>query len=828
MYTKYLSRFLILFAACMLSAFGAKAQSGSCGTTLTWSFTDNVLTISGTGDMSIGSTASYAIYKDQVKKIVVEEGVTSIDKGAFSNFTNLESVDFPSTLVSIKQEAFRKCTALKSILLPESLQKIEQQAFDNCNLLKLTIPKNVVEFGANSFSNNPYLDEIVWNCNIPRETYQDIVHGYDEKSFFSNTSVRKVIFGSGVKEIPDQLFYKTNLNEVEILGTIEYVGVNAFKGTDWMMARITQPIYVGKCLYYWPNDFNAPTKIEVPEGTMGISPLVFADHNYVTEVTLPTTLEYMGGCVFANCTSLTKINYNAIDLTAVTGGYYSNTYHNLLGPALSELIVGSQVKSLPKRLCENQTGLKSVILPTVEYIGKSCFEDCSGLVNVQMDNAVYIDESAFKSTKIQSLALPNSLEYIGYNAFGSIPNQTEVIFGSNLKSVDEAVFTGVTIDILKINSSLPEQEWGVGSLNAQINHLIVGDEVTVMPPNIMYNATKSGLRDYQCKTLTVGRSVERYDWREPFKADTLYWNAIAAENLSDKRYYINNCRRVVVGEGVKSIPASMVSGTYVEEISLPEGLERIEGDQFLYFSKIRVLNLPISLKYISSKAFYSCRDLEQVNVYWDDPRLIETATDAFDGKNQEAVLFVPKGTEKLYASTAPWSQFINIGSDPDSWEKPQCVAPVISFEDGKLNFSSDTDDVTYYYDITDSDIKGGTTDYGRINLTAAYEISVYCSAPGHIPSETSYATLCFLSKAGSSDIDEIRADLRGVAVSVSGHNITVSGLDNNEEVAVYDTSGIILCSGNAYDGKITFTNVESSSNIVIVKFNADSIKVTLR
>lgn len=818
----------MLFAVCMLSAFGAEAQSGSCGSTLTWSFTDNVLTISGTGDMNIGSTASYAIYKDQVKKIVVEEGVTSIDKAAFSNFTNLESVDFPSTLISIKQEAFRKCTALKNILLPESLQKIEQQAFDNCNLFKLTIPKNVVEFGANSFSNNPYLDEIVWNCNIPREKYQDIVHGYDEKCFFSNTSVRKVIFGAGVKEIPDQLFYETYLDEVEILGTIEYVGVDAFKGTDWMMARTTQPIYVGKCLYYWPNDFNAPTKIEVPEGTMGISPLVFADHNYITEVTLPSTLEYMGSCVFANCTSLTKINYNAANLTAVTGGYYRNDYHNLLGPALSELIVGPQVKSLPERLCENQTGLKSVILPNVENIGKSCFEDCSGLVDVQMDNVVYIDDYAFFATNIQSLSLPNSLEHIGFRTFGNIPNQEEIVFGTNLKSIGKDIFMSVTIEKLYMNSSIPEQEQGAGYLSAQVNNLIIGDDVTIMPPMILCDGSISG--GYcVCKTLTVGRSVKQKDvWYRGFLADTLYWNAIAAENLSNNSSYVNNCRKVVVGEGVKSIPASIVSGTDVEEISLPEGLERIEGDQFLYFSKIRVLNLPISLKYISSKAFYSCRDLEQVNVYWDDPRLIETATDAFDGINQEAVLFVPKGTEKLYASTAPWSQFLNIGSDPDSWEKPQCVAPVISFEEGKLNFLSDTEDVTYYYDITDSDIKGGTTDYGRINLTAAYEISVFCSAPGHIPSETSYATLCFLSKAGGSDIGEISAELRGVAVCVSGHDIIVSGLDNNEEVTVYDTSGFILCSGNACEGKISFYNVESSSNIVIVKFNKDSIKVALR
>lgn len=780
------------------------------------------MTITGEGDMSIGSTASYAIYKDDVRNLIMEEGITSIDVAAFKGFTSLSSVTFPSTLLDIKQESFSGCSSLQSIDLPESLQKIGEKAFYNCDLHGLTVPHNVIEVGNSAFDYNRFLDVVIWNCNIPKETYDDPTHASSSKYFFDNSFVRKVIFGPEVTEIPAGLFYRSNLNEVEIKGTIEYVGSFAFESTPWMQQRAAQPIYVGKCLYYWPLNYNNPTKIEIADGTLGITPRTFSGHTYLVEVTLPASLKYMGTGVFTDCSSLTHINYNPIDLTLLPGKNFTSNSRLNLGPALAELIVGESVKGLPKQLCYEQVGLKEVILPNVESIGKECFRGCKGLVSVQMDNVKYIDECSFYGTCIQTLSLPNSLEYIGSLAFSNIPDQENIVFGPNLKSVGQSVFSGVgKIENLYLNTSLPDVS---GSNNhyiaAPIDNLFIGDELTAMPSMDLF------IVNHICKTLTIGRQIERneQDFNQ-VRAETLYWNAVDAD-INNHEYYASECSRVIVGSDVKTLPNQMIRANYLEEVSLPEGLEVI-GERVFSDAKIKTLTLPKSVKEIGQAAFSGCKDLESVIVGWEDPRLVTATDNAFSGKNKEAVLFVPKGTDKLYASLEPWKQFVNIANDPESWEKPQCVAPVITFEDGKLMFSSETDDAVYHYNISDSDIKSGDSENGIVRLNATYEISAYCEATGHINSDITYATLCFLSHGESAGIADINADLRGVMVCATGQSIIVSGLEDDEEVSLYDTYGRLLATGKAIGGSHSFNDIVVTGNIVIVKVDNDSIKVGL-
>lgn len=74
-------------------------MSGTCGENLTWSLdSEGVLLISGTGDMTDYSSYTACPWYNvgtQVKKIVVEEGVTSIDEMAFSSCTKVEELIIP-------------------------------------------------------------------------------------------------------------------------------------------------------------------------------------------------------------------------------------------------------------------------------------------------------------------------------------------------------------------------------------------------------------------------------------------------------------------------------------------------------------------------------------------------------------------------------------------------------------------------------------------------------------------------------------------------------------------------------------------------------------
>lgn len=66
------------------------------------------------------------------KTYTVPQGVTRIERFAFYNCTNLESVTLPDGLVSIGDGAFDGCTGLEKLTLPASLKSIGMGIVDHC------------------------------------------------------------------------------------------------------------------------------------------------------------------------------------------------------------------------------------------------------------------------------------------------------------------------------------------------------------------------------------------------------------------------------------------------------------------------------------------------------------------------------------------------------------------------------------------------------------------------------------------------------------------------------------------------------------------------
>ena len=90
---------------------------------------DGVLTVSGSGECTNAWMSNYS--PNNVKKIVIGSGITSIGRAAFQGCAYVKSVDIANGVTKICRGAFTQCWALESVIIPTSVNTIEMTAFGN-------------------------------------------------------------------------------------------------------------------------------------------------------------------------------------------------------------------------------------------------------------------------------------------------------------------------------------------------------------------------------------------------------------------------------------------------------------------------------------------------------------------------------------------------------------------------------------------------------------------------------------------------------------------------------------------------------------------------
>ena len=110
--------------------------------------------------------------------ITIGNGVTSIENFTFSGCTSLTSITIPNSMKSFGQYAFQKCTSLESITIPDSVKYIYAGAFFECSgLTSITIPNSMKSFGDRAFKNCSSLANIYYTGT--EEQWNAITKGTD-------------------------------------------------------------------------------------------------------------------------------------------------------------------------------------------------------------------------------------------------------------------------------------------------------------------------------------------------------------------------------------------------------------------------------------------------------------------------------------------------------------------------------------------------------------------------------------------------------------------------------------------------------------------------
>ncbi len=251
----------------------------------------------------------------------------------------------------------------------------------------------------------------------------------------------------------------------------------------------------------------------------------------------------------------------------------------------------------------------------------------------------------------------------------------------------------------------------------------------------------------------------------------------------------------------------------LKEINLPNGIETLGLYFFSGCNNLSSITIPKSVTSIGDDCFGRCSSLLSVTCEWGNLDNISTYSNAFDGIFTESILYVPAGTVDMYKATEPWSNFKyieEVGESGDTSEEPtQCATPSISYADGKLVFTCETDGAEYHYTVTSEDFRTNAySQGGTVELTAAYNISVYASADGCTNSDEATATLYFI-KAGSDTgvgVPEIIAGKRGVVLS---------------------TDGMLLSTAKASADGIATLDTKGERGVLIVKVGNDGLKIAV-
>ena len=101
--------------------------------------------------------------RQDIKKIIIPNSVTSIGDFAFYECNGLISVTIPDSVMSIGNYAFKCCNSLMSMTIPNSVMSIGMFAFRRCfSLMNVTISNSVTSIGDYAFCNCNALSNIIF------------------------------------------------------------------------------------------------------------------------------------------------------------------------------------------------------------------------------------------------------------------------------------------------------------------------------------------------------------------------------------------------------------------------------------------------------------------------------------------------------------------------------------------------------------------------------------------------------------------------------------------------------------------------------------------
>ena len=272
--------------------------------------------------------------------------VTSIGRYVFMNCENLKTVVIPEGVVSVGHTSFFRCEQLESLSIPASVVSMNSSPVSNCRNLK-TIevspdnPELEVSDGALINKLSRTLVCILDHEDTGTYTVQQGIQRIGDGAF-ADCAFSDIILPDGITEIGSHTFEDCeNLKELVLPEGVTYIGIQAFYGSG-KLESVTIPdsvTYIGPAVFgdnmalttvrispdhpnFKMTDYllvdkrekkvlsvlnSVPAEYEIPEGIEKICTLGFQGCSGLTELIVPEGVTSIGGSAFNGCSNLSIV-----------------------------------------------------------------------------------------------------------------------------------------------------------------------------------------------------------------------------------------------------------------------------------------------------------------------------------------------------------------------------------------------------------------------------------------------------------------------------------------------------------------------------------------
>lgn len=241
-------------------------------------------------------------------------------------------------------------------------------------------------------------------------------------------------------------------------------------------------------------------EVLLPNTVVSIGDSAFNSCENLEKINIPDSLKSIGDFVFTACNKLTKIDcsFKNRSFTVENGVLYNkNKTEILYAPAVSSLEIPDTVTSIGYYAFYHNYNIQNINIPSnVSQIAEGAFCNCTSLADAVMNEGTQtIGLAAFADcSKLSSVTVPNGVTEIGGYAFASTP-LTRLALPDTLQQIGENAFRYCS-SLEEINFKGTQEQWDLLTAESDISlseDTVVNCEYSEENDPLIYDINKDGV-----------------------------------------------------------------------------------------------------------------------------------------------------------------------------------------------------------------------------------------------------------------------------------------------------------------------------------------------